>query len=96
MKGGLMGTKLYIGNLSTEATLEEIKEMFTGVGAVNRVRIATDSETGDRKGFAYVEMASQAEADAAVASVNGQMLHDRALKVREARPPGEKDKRKPL
>jgi cold-inducible RNA-binding protein len=92
-----MGTKLYVGNLSMNATIDELKDMFSGIGAVNRVRIATDSETGDRKGFGYVEMASQAEADAAIRSMNGQMLHEQAMKVREARPPKDsKDKRKPL
>jgi RNA recognition motif-containing protein len=92
-----MGTKLYVGNLSMNATIDELKSMFSGIGAVNRVRIAMDSETGDRKGFGYVEMASQAEADAAIEGMNGQLLHEQAMKVREARSAKDsKDKRKPL
>jgi RNA recognition motif-containing protein len=81
-----MATKLFVGNLSEETTTKDLKTLFSAVGTVLRARIAMDSETGERKGFGYVEMETQQEANAAIQRINGERLNDRVLKVREARP----------
>jgi cold-inducible RNA-binding protein len=83
-----MSRKLYVGNIGSEITEAELQDLFMGVGPVNRVRIAANAETGERKNFGYVEMATQEGADAAIQSMNGHQLNERKLKVRAARPSG--------
>jgi|ERR1700682_2576509 RNA recognition motif-containing protein len=77
---------LYVGNLSFGVTEQTIKSLFEVYGTVERVHIATDRETGQPKGFAFVEMPNDAEAEKAISAVNGQDAGGRTLAVSEARP----------
>jgi len=88
-----MGNKIFVGNLSWESTEEELNNLFAESGQVTSVKIITDKFTGQPKGFAFVEMATDAEARKAVEALNGTMLKDRALTVNEARPPKEREGR---
>jgi cold-inducible RNA-binding protein len=81
-----METKLYVGNLSYDTTEDELKTLFSQAGAVQSVAIIKDRETGRSKGFAFVEMSNQAEAQAAISQLNGKQFRDRALTVNIARP----------
>jgi RNA recognition motif-containing protein len=83
-----MSRKLYVGNIGEETTVSELEELFTKIGTVNRVRIVANAETGERKYFGYVEMATQEAADAAIQSMNGHQHNERKLRVREARSSG--------
>jgi RNA recognition motif-containing protein len=78
--------KLYVGNLSYETTEQDLRQQFGTFGAVDSVSIITDRDTGRSKGFAFVEMASKAEAEAAITGLNGKQLKERTLTVNEARP----------
>ena len=90
-----MGNKIFVGNLSWEATEEELNELFAGSGEVTSVKIVSDKFTGQPKGFAFVEMATDADARKAIEALNGTMLKDRALTVNEAKPPKEREGRGP-
>jgi len=79
-----MSNRLYVGNLSFHAQNETLREAFSKHGTVTDVHILTDRETGQSRGFGFVTMATAAEAEAAVASMNGVMLDGRPLKVSEA------------
>src|SRR3954449_13565575 len=81
-----MGKKLYVGNLSYNVDGSELEQLFGQHGQVVSAQIINDRETGRSKGFGFVEMADDAEADAAVAALNGQQHNGRALTVNEARP----------
>jgi RNA recognition motif-containing protein len=81
-----MGKKLYVGNLSYDMSESELTEMFSQHGTVASVQVIMDRDTGRSKGFAFVEMGSDQEAQAAIAGLNGQMSKGRALTVNEARP----------
>ena len=81
-----MEPKVYVGNLPYDTTEEEIRQLFSGAGTVASASIVTDRETGRSKGFGFVQMSSQAEAEKAVSMFNGYQLHNRALKVDLARP----------
>ena len=78
--------RIYVGNLSYEATEEELREAFGAHGQVESVTIIRDRDTGRSKGFAFVEMPSSAEAQAGINALNGNEFHERALTVNEARP----------
>jgi cold-inducible RNA-binding protein len=89
-----MGSKLYVGNLSYQTTEDDLRQLFTGAGQVASVAIITERDTGRSKGFGFVEMATEDEANKAQQMFNGQSLHSRTLKVdlarpREERPMGE-------
>jgi RNA recognition motif-containing protein len=88
-----MGNKIFVGNLSWESTEEELNNLFAESGQVTSIKIITDKFTGQPKGFAFVEMATDAEARKAIEALNGTMLKDRALTVNEARPPKERENR---
>ncbi|MGD0845319.1 MAG: RNA-binding protein [Geobacteraceae bacterium] len=88
-----MGNKIFVGNLSWESTEEELNKLFAESGQVTSVKIITDKFTGQPKGFAFVEMATDADARKAIEALNGTMLKDRALTVNEARPPKERENR---
>lgn len=88
-----MGNKIFVGNLSWESTEEELNNLFAESGQVTSVKIITDKFTGQPKGFAFVEMATDADARKAIEALNGTMLKDRALTVNEARPPKERENR---
>lgn len=81
-----MGTKLYVGNLSYSVTKNELEQMFAAHGKVASVQVITDRETQRSKGFGFVEMGSETEAQAAIAALNGKSVEGRALTVNEARP----------
>jgi RNA recognition motif-containing protein len=81
-----MGKKLYVGNLSYDVENAALGEMFTPHGTVESSQIITDRDTGRSKGFGFVEMGSESEAQAAIAALNGQEVGGRALTVNEAKP----------
>ncbi|MDF2696921.1 MAG: RNA-binding protein [Labilithrix sp.] len=80
----LMGTRLYVGNLSYNATTDSIREWFASVGTVTDVHVVMDRESGRSRGFAFVTMATEAEAQKAIAETNGAMMDGRSLRVNEA------------
>ncbi len=77
---------IYVGNLSYEVTEEKLRKEFEAFGEVTSVSIVTDKYSGRPRGFAFVEMASKSEGEAAIAGLNGKMLEERTLTVNEARP----------
>src|SRR5688572_344509 len=81
-----MPAKLFVGNLSFQATEEDLRELFQQAGVVESVRIVTDQFTGRPRGFGFVEMASKEEASKAIEMLNGRLFRDRNLVVDEARP----------
>lgn len=81
-----MEVKLYVGNLSYSTTEDSLRTLFTQAGTVSSVALIKDRDTGQSKGFAFVEMGSQAEAQKAISMFNGFMMGDRELKVNTARP----------
>jgi len=81
-----MGNKLYVGNLAYSVRDESLQQAFGEFGTVTSAKVMMDRETGRSKGFGFVEMGSDAEAQAAVNGMNGQPLEGRAIVVNEARP----------
>ena len=77
---------IFVGNLDFAATESSVRSLFEPYGQVDRVNVVTDRETGRSRGFAFVEMADGAEAERAIAALNGMQLDGRALNVNEARP----------
>ena len=82
--------KLYVGNLSYGATESTIRSLFENYGAVDTVNLITDRNTGQSKGFGFVEMTNDAEAQRAISALNGKEIDGRALTVNEARPKEER------
>jgi len=78
--------KLYVGNLSFETTENDLQDLFEQHGAVNEVHLVMDRMTGKSRGFAFVTMNDDAQANAAMSAINGQDLNGRSLKISEARP----------
>jgi len=81
-----MGSKLYVGNLPYTATSTDLEQLFGQHGAVQSAEVISDRETGRSKGFGFVQMASDDEAQAAIAALNGQDFGGRNLTVNEAKP----------
>ena len=81
-----MGTKLYVGNLSFNTTENELQELFSQAGAVQEVTLMQDKFTGKSRGFAFVTMGSEQDAQNAITKINGQTVEGRTLTVNEARP----------
>ena len=81
-----MGNKLYVGNLSFEATELDLQDLFAQAGSVTETALMQDRFTGKSRGFAFVTMSSDAEAAKAVTQFHGKALHGRPLTVNEARP----------
>ena len=77
---------IYVGNLSYEINQQDLNEVFTEYGTVKRVHIPTDRETGRKRGFAFVEMESEASEDKAIQALDGAEWMERQLKVNKARP----------
>ncbi len=77
--------KLYVGNLPFNTQESEVRDMFSEYGSVDDVKIITDRETGRSRGFAFVQMGNDSEADAAMEGLNGKDMNGRALVVNEAR-----------
>ena len=94
-----MAKKCYVGNMSYDTNQDRLRELFEAYGEVVSVNIITDRDTGRPRGFAFVEMASEEEANAAIEALDGQDVDGRALKVNEARPRkpragGDRDRRR--
>lgn len=88
-----MGKKLYVGNLPFTATEEQLNDTFSAVGAVDSVKIITDRETGRSKGFAFVEMSSDSDAQTAISKYHGSDFGGRAMTVNEAKPMAPRENR---
>lgn len=88
-----MAKRLYVGNLPYSATQESLQEMFSQAGTVSSASIIRDKMSGRSKGFGFVEMASDDEAEKAIEMFNGKDVEGRALTVNEARPMEERPKR---
>ncbi len=93
MKENRMGKKLYVGNLSYSTDEESLSSLFQSYGTVESVKIITDRNTGSSKGFGFVEMSSDDEAQAAIDAVNGTEVDGRQLKVNEAMDKPRRDNR---
>jgi RNA recognition motif-containing protein len=81
-----MGSKLYVGNLNYNTTSSELEQMFAPHGTVQSAEVISDRDTGRSKGFGFVQMGSDEEAQAAIAAMNGQEIGGRTLTVNEAKP----------
>ena len=81
-----MGNKLYVGNLPYTVRDEDLQQSFSAFGSVNSAKVMMERDTGRSKGFGFVEMGNDAEAQAAIEGMNGQSLGGRSLVVNEARP----------
>jgi cold-inducible RNA-binding protein len=81
---------IFVGNLTFGATEGQVRSLFEAYGTVDRVNLVTDRDTGQARGFGFVEMSVNAEADRAIAELNGKELDGRALNVNEARPKTER------
>jgi cold-inducible RNA-binding protein len=81
-----MSMKLYVGNLSFNTSTQDLEEMFGKVGTVESTNIIEDRETGRSRGFAFIEMSSQEEAQKAIMQINGKEIDGRELIVNEAKP----------
>jgi RNA recognition motif-containing protein len=86
---------IYIGNLSYNVTEDELRDVFTEFGEVSKVNIITDKFTGQSKGFGFVEMPMQAEAEEAIKALNESSLKGRNIKVNQARPKSDRPQRRP-
>ena len=80
-----MGRKLYVGNLPDSATEQDLSDKFAACGTVLSVKLLTDRDTGRTRGFGFIDMMSEAEAHAAIDSLNGTDYEGRSMKVNEAR-----------
>lgn len=81
-----MGKKIYVGNLSFNIDSDQLSDVFAEFGTVDSANVITDRETGRSKGFGFVEMSAEAEAQAAISKLNGMELAGRAMNVSEAKP----------
>jgi RNA recognition motif-containing protein len=81
-----MATKLYVGNLSYQTTDQELQELFSEAGTVSSAQVVTDRYSGQSRGFGFVEMATEDEAQQAIAAINGRTVGGRVLVVNESRP----------
>ena len=81
-----MGSKIYVGGLPYSATEQELSDLFAAHGAVQSARVITDKFTGQSRGFGFVEMSSDSEAQTAISALNGTQMGGRTLTVNEARP----------
>src|SRR4051794_41916205 len=81
-----MGSKLYVGNLSYNTTSSDLEQLFGQYGTVESAQVISDRETGRSKGFGFVEMKTDQEAQAAIAALSGKDMNGRALTVNEAKP----------
>ena len=86
---------IYVGNLDITATEGQLRELFGSYGTLATVTVVLDRDTGIPRGFAFIEMADDTEADAAIVALNGTVLNDRPLSVNEARPKEDQDRNLP-
>jgi RNA recognition motif-containing protein len=85
---------IYVGNLAYSVTENELKEMFAQYGSVESVKIITDKFSGQSKGFGFIEMPSNSEADQAIKALNGNLIKGRNIKINQANPGGKRGARK--
>jgi cold-inducible RNA-binding protein len=85
-----MGRRLYVGNLPYSASEQSLETAFSAHGRVESVKLITNRDTGESKGFGFVEMSTDADANAAIAAMNGTELDGRSITVNEARPQNKK------
>jgi len=88
-----MGKRIYVGNLSYNTTEGALRTLFAEYGEIESVTVITDRDTGRPKGFAFVEMATEQAANAAISALNGKSVDDREIKVNEAKPQADRDRR---
>ena len=81
-----MARKLYVGNLPFQTDEQELRDLFAGAGTVDSINVIRDQATGQARGFAFIEMSSDEDAQNAIATLNNYQLGGRALTVNEARP----------
>jgi RNA recognition motif-containing protein len=86
---------IYVGNLAYSVTEDDLKDTFSTYGNVTSVKLITDKFSGQSKGFGFVEMANNAEADTAIKKLNGTALKDRNITVNQAKPRGERSSHRP-
>ena len=86
---------IYVGNLAYSVTQDDLRDAFAAYGEISSVNLITDKFTGDSKGFGFVEMPNNSEADAAIKALNETPLKGRNLKVNQAKPRGERPSRGP-
>jgi len=84
---------IYVGNLAYSVTQDDLREVFSAYGHIESANLITDKFTGESKGFAFVEMPSNAEADAAIKALNETPLKGRPMRVNQAKPRGERPSR---
>ena len=84
---------IFVGNLSFQTTEQDVRTLFEAHGSVDRVNIVTDRESGQPRGFGFVEMTNDAEGNKAIGSINGRDVDGRSLNVSEAKPKGEGGRR---
>ncbi len=89
-----MGRKLYVGNLPHSADQQTLQDTFSQCGTVDSVNVITDRDTGQSRGFGFVEMSSDSEAQKAIQELNGSSLDGREIIVNEAKPKGSQDNRR--
>lgn len=89
-----MGKRIYVGNINYRTTENDLQALFTEFGTIEEVKLIIDRYTGRSKGFAFVEMATEEEAEAAITALNGKVVDERELKVAEARPRRERETRR--
>jgi RNA recognition motif-containing protein len=88
-----MTQKIYVGNLSYNTSEDKLRTLFTEYGEIASVNVITDRYTGNPKGFAFVEMATDQAAQAAISALNGKMIDDREIKVDKAKPQAPRERR---
>lgn len=88
-----MGKKLYVGNIPFQASEEELSEFFSSIGQVETVKIIVDMQSGQSRGFGFIEMATEDDAVRAISDLNGKSFMDKTLVVNEARPQRAREKR---
>jgi RNA recognition motif-containing protein len=88
-----MGRKLYVGNLAYSVGEQDLQQAFSACGEVDSVNLIMDRDTGRSKGFGFVEMSTDAEAQKAIQELNGTSLENREIKVNEAKPRERRDNR---
>jgi len=88
-----MAANLYVGNLSFETSEDTLRALFAEFGEIESVNLITDRYTGRPRGFAFVEMATEQAAQAAIGALNGKMVDEREIKVEKAKPRADRDRR---
>jgi cold-inducible RNA-binding protein len=88
-----MTTNLYVGNLSFDTSEDTLRTLFAEFGEIESVNLITDRYTGRPRGFAFVEMATEQAAQAAIGALNGKMVDEREIKVDKAKPRADRDRR---